>query len=206
MIGIIDYGMGNLTSVFNALQSIGQTASIITHPGELKGCNKLILPGVGAFGKAMKNLEEGGWLEELNKEVVELQKPLLGICLGMQLVADSSEEFGKHQGLGWIAGDVVLMDPPDDSLRIPQIGWNNVAYPRESKLYHGIDENTDFYFVHSFHFQAADPAVVNGVCDYGMQVVASVEKDNIFAVQFHPEKSGPAGLTLLKNFSEIDHA
>jgi glutamine amidotransferase len=203
MIGIINYQMGNLTSVLNAFQAIGAEARILNSPTDLDGCEKVVLPGVGAFAQAMANLGNKGWLDPLRRMVIEQGRPFLGICLGMQLLAETGDEFGPHPGLGWLPGRVVKLIPSNPALRVPHIGWNDVSYPHPSPFYCGIPERTDFYFVHSFQFLPTQPAHVSGLADYGGPVTASVTKDNLFAVQFHPEKSGRAGLRLLGNFANV---
>lgn len=199
-VGIIDYGMGNLSSVRNALEHIGFLCRILHEPADIAGCTHLILPGVGAFGEAMENLRNHGWIDRLKDEVIDRQIPTLGICLGLQLFARSSMEFGSHTGLGFLEGEVVKIQPQDPSLRVPHIGWNNVSRKRDSHLFAGIPDDTDFYFVHSYCYVEPEPSSITGTCDYGGPVTASVEQGNVFAVQFHPEKSGRGGLRLLQNF------
>jgi len=204
LIGVVDYGMGNLKSVGNACDFLGIPSRILKKPDELTACSHCIVPGVGAFKEAMVNLERGGWLDVLRLWALQDQRPILGICLGMQLFADQSEEFGLHEGLKWIPGEVKRIVPEDRSYRIPHMGWNDVQVVRDSVLYRDIPADSDFYFVHSYHFICLEDHHLTGTCMYGGRVTASIERDNIFAVQFHPEKSGPAGLQLLRNFSAIE--
>jgi len=203
LVGIIDYRMGNLTSVRNALSALKIPCRILSVPDQLSSCSHYILPGVGAFSEAMNALKSEGWIEPLQRYVLQKERPILGICLGMQLLATTSQEFGIHQGLNWIPGKVSRIQPDVPSLHIPHVGWNDVQQKNEGKLYEGIPNNSDFYFVHSYHLVPRNPLNITGTTDYGMEVTASMESDRIFAVQFHPEKGGPIGLRLLKNFSEI---
>ena len=202
-VGIVDYGMGNLTSVNNALQALDIRSDILHTPRDLQRVSHIILPGVGAFGEAMRNLNNGEWVGPLNAAVLEQGKPLLGICLGLQLLATASEEFGEHQGLSWIPGRVVRLKPESSDLRVPHIGWNDVTQRVDSPLYSEVPDHADFYFVHSFHLVPDDTFHLTGVCEYGVTVTASVERGHIFATQFHPEKSGRAGLQILLNFSRV---
>lgn len=199
---IINYGLGNLRSVANALQAVGHEAIIATEPSMLDAADKLILPGVGAFADGMRGLREGGWIERLERDVRSGGKPLLGLCLGMQLLATTGSEHGTHEGLGWIRGTVDRL-PVSPGLRVPHIGWNDVRFTRPSALYDSAAESAAFYFVHSYVLLPEDPAVVTGVTAYGGDFVASVELDNIHATQFHPEKSQNAGLAVLKRFMEL---
>lgn len=202
MIGIVDYRMGNLLSVFNAVEMCGEDAVICEAPSMLTDVERIILPGVGAFGDMMGNLEKYGFLSTLEEAVFNDKKPFLGICLGMQALARSSEEHGIHKGLGWIKADIVRLNPEDRSLRIPHMGWNNLVYNKESPLLVGIPKNQDFYFVHSFFMKCANEENVDAYCEYGGKITAAVRKENIFATQFHPEKSHEYGLRILKNFLE----
>jgi len=204
MIGIIDYGMGNLRSVYNAFRSLGREATIANTPEQLRDARGIVLPGVGAFGDGMHNLREWGFVEELDAQVLRGGKPFLGLCLGMQLLATTGFEHGENSGLNWIQGKVERIKFPkgNEKLRIPHIGWNEVRFQKKDGLYAGLGESQSFYFVHSFVFKPNDPSVVSGVCDYGVDLVASVEFDNIRATQFHPEKSHKAGLAVLHNWSE----
>jgi imidazole glycerol-phosphate synthase subunit HisH len=195
---IIDYGMSNLFSVSNSLRALGCEAAVTNKPEDVLAADRVILPGVGAFGIGMKNLHALGLVEPL-REVAKQGRPLLGICLGMQLLADESFEHGHHQGLSIIPGSVRRMQGEGD-VRIPHIGWNTVAFSRNSRLYRDMGDRADFYFVHSYHFDVASPEDVNGWCEYGSRFAASVERGSIAGAQCHPEKSHKAGLTILRNF------
>lgn len=199
MIGIVDYGMGNLESVRKAFEATGFRSQWVRRPADLNGCDRVVLPGVGAFGRAMENLRDAGLIDPLRR-IAEEGRPFLGICLGLQLLFDTSSEYGIHQGLGWIAGDVRRLP---DSVRVPHIGWNTVDYPRPSRLFSGIAEGTHFYFVQSYFVSPAEHSVTIGTTEYGPRFTAAIERDNLFAVQFHPEKSQAAGLRLLANFGRI---
>jgi glutamine amidotransferase len=202
MIGIIDYGLGNLTSVAGAVEKVGFQPVITSEASILEQTEKLILPGVGAFGDGMRNLHDRGLVGPLADMVVRRAKPLLGICLGFQLIAHSSEEFGRHEGLGWIEGHVTRLAPADPALRVPHVGWNELIQVRASVLFDDIPDGALFYHVHSFKLEVADQDLVAGRCDYGGPFVSVVQKRNIYATQFHPEKSQRHGLTLLRNFLE----
>lgn len=197
---IVNYGMGNLRSVANACEALGFPARIAVDPRELREADRIILPGVGAFGDAMRNLSSVGWAEALEEEVRRKGKFFLGLCLGMQLLAAKGTEFGSHDGLGWVDGTVVRIEPGNLALRVPHMGWNNVSVVRKDGLLAGVGDSPVFYFVHSFVLRPADPSVVTGWCSYGTDFAAVLEKDNLQATQFHPEKSQKAGLAVLKNF------
>jgi glutamine amidotransferase len=199
---IINYGLGNLRSVANALQEVGHDAIIATDPSMLDSADKLILPGVGAFADGMRGLREGGWIERLERDVRRSGKPLLGLCLGMQLLATTGTEHGTHDGLGWIEGTVERL-PNSTCHRVPHIGWNDVRVTGPSALYGETAATQTFYFVHSYVLRPKDPAVVTGVTEYGGDFVASVELDNVYATQFHPEKSQNAGLSILQRFMQL---
>ena len=199
MITIIDYGAGNLFSVQNALNYLGVENRISSRAEDIISADKLILPGVGAFPDAMKMLDEAG-LTDVIKEQAKL-KPLMGICLGMQMLFDKSYEFGETAGLGLIPGTVELMRPADD-LVIPHIGWNALEKNEPCALLDGVNEGDYVYFVHSFA-AVTDSKNVAAYCDYGMKVPALVTSGKVYGCQFHPEKSGKTGLTILKNFCEI---
>jgi imidazole glycerol-phosphate synthase subunit HisH len=199
MIGIVDYGMGNLRSVYNAFDMLGVDAKICSHPDELTNAERIVLPGVGAFRDCMVNLAAKGFREALH-EVRRQGKPILGICLGMQAMARRSFEGGEHEGLNWFEGDVIRLQAGDASLRVPQIGWNEVRYQPDSPLFAGLPANPHFYFVHSYFLKCARESEVVAACDYGGSVTAAVCKENIFATQFHPEKSQAYGLRVLQNF------
>jgi glutamine amidotransferase len=200
-IGVIDYGMGNRRSVEKALAHVGARVSVTHDHDELDECDGLVLPGVGAFPKAMRNLRELG-LAELIRARVEDGTPLLGICLGMQLLFDRSEERGATPGLGLIAGEVTRLQA--DGLRIPHIGWNEVRFERPSPLLAGLpDRGCPFYHVHSFAARPTDHDTVVGTCEYGERFVTCVGRGSVFGVQFHPEKSSLNGLRMLDSFVAI---
>ena len=200
-IAIIDYGMGNLRSVQKAFEKIGVKATITNDKKEIQNASKIILPGVGAFKDAMANLNELELISILNEEVLEKKKPFLGICLGMQLVAKTSEEFGLTNGLGWIDAKIVRF--PKSELKVPHVGWNDINFTKESLLFENIPNNKDFYFVHSYYFDNQDKECVIATCKYGIDFTCSIQKENIFSTQFHPEKSQTYGLQILKNFASL---
>jgi len=200
MIGIVDYGMGNLKSVYHAVEMSGYDALLCTVPGDIEGVEKIILPGVGAFGDCMDNLRQRKFIGALEFAVFDQKKPILGICLGMQAMANNSFEGGEHQGLGWFDADVVRLKPDDSSLRVPQLGWNNITYLKDNPFFKGLPDNPDLYFVHSFFMQCHHSEDVVATCEYGGTVTAAIQKENIFATQFHPEKSQDFGLSILGNF------
>lgn len=200
MIAIIDYDAGNIKSVEKALQYLGEEAVITRDAGEILMADKVILPGVGAFGDAMEKLNRYG-LVPVIREVVEKGIPFLGICLGLQLMFESSEEAPGVEGLGLLKGKIVRI-PEGDGLKVPHMGWNSLSFPKEGRLFVGIPENSYVYFVHSYYLQAEED-IVTATAEYGVTIHASVEKGNVFACQFHPEKSSHTGLTILKNFVEL---
>ncbi len=195
---VIDYGMGNLHSMVNAMTFLGADVFISDDRKDLDRADAYILPGVGAFGEAMNSLRRLELIEPLSEQVLAHRKPFLGICLGMQLIAEDSEEIGFHQGLGWLPGHVKRLEP-GDGLRLPHVGWNDVTVLRREPLFDRIQGDHNFYFVHSYHV-VCDERLVAATCCYGTTVVAALQKDNIFAAQFHPEKSQANGLRLLRNF------
>lgn len=199
MIAILDYGMGNRASVQKALRFLGHDSVITADPAEIASASNLILPGVGAFGDGMKAIRERG-LDHVMREETAKGKPLLGICLGMQLLASKGEEGGAHEGLGFIPGTVKRISAGD--LRVPHVGWNDVVPKNGGGLFKGTEPNV-FYFVHSFALVPDDESDVIATCDYGSPFVAAVRKGNVMGVQFHPEKSQASGLRLLKNFLAI---
>lgn len=199
-LAIIDSGMGNLRSVANAFEALECPARITADPQDLREAERIVLPGVGAFGDGMDKLRRGGWIEALEQEVRQKGKLFLGLCVGMQLLATRGTEHGDHAGLGWIPGVVDRLPTEDPAIRVPHIGWNDVRVTKTDGLYAGVGESQVFYFVHSYVFLPDDPGVVSGVCSHGIDFAASLEVENIFATQFHPEKSQKAGLAVLKNF------
>ncbi|MEE0396625.1 MAG: imidazole glycerol phosphate synthase subunit HisH [Lachnospiraceae bacterium] len=200
MIAIIDYDAGNIKSVEKALQYLGEEAVITRDAGEILMADKVVLPGVGAFGDAMEKLNRYGLVPVIH-EVVEKGIPFLGICLGLQLMFESSEEAPGVEGLGLLKGKIVRI-PEGDGLKVPHMGWNSLSFPKEGRLFAGIPENSYVYFVHSYYLQAEED-IVTATAEYGVTIHASVEKGNVFACQFHPEKSSHTGLTILKNFVEL---
>ena len=196
---IVDYGVGNLKSVANALSYVGVDHRITGDPGELERANAILLPGVGAFPDAIKKLRQTG----LDQDIIRMgrKKPVLGICLGMQLLFERGEEGENCTGLGVISGRVKRMET---SCKLPHIGWNALSFPQPSPLFRGLDEGAWVYFVHSFSGRADDPRQVIATTDYGMEVVAAVQNGNFFGTQFHPEKSGDVGLEILKNFGAMN--
>jgi glutamine amidotransferase len=200
MIAIVDYGMGNLLSVRNAVEALGADAVIAKDPRAIRNAERIILPGVGAFGDCMRNLRASGLVEALEERVLDDKVPFLGICLGMQAMAGRGHEGGVHEGLEWIDGEVVRIETTDAKLRVPHVGWNEVTARDGSVLFAGIPRLPAFYFVHSYHMRPADASVIEATCDHGGQMVAAIRKDNLFATQFHPEKSQDHGLRLLDNF------
>jgi glutamine amidotransferase len=200
MVTIVNYGMGNLRSIESALHYLGVTCAIEDRPERVAASERLILPGVGSFARAMANLRSRGLHEALEQAVRGRGVPVLGICLGMQLLAERGTEDGLSRGLGWIGGEVTRFTARPDR-KIPHIGFNSVSRtPRGSAMFSGLPESADFYFVHSYHFVTDAPDAVTGACDYGECFVAAVAKDNVWGVQFHPEKSQGNGLQLLRNF------
>ena len=200
MIGVVDYGSGNITSVIGALERLNAKTQIVGHPNDLSGCEKLILPGVGAFGDGMMGLKQKELIEPLTKLVMEVRLPFLGICLGAQLITATSSEQGQHQGLNWIDAAVVKLKPENPTLRVPHVGWNDFSQTSPSPLFDSLSDHPLFYYVHSHHIEPKNPELVIGTCEYGQTFVAALKQNNIHAVQFHPEKSQRDGLSLLKNF------
>ena len=197
---IIDYGMGNLNSVKRKLHLLNINALVSSDINEVKSASKLILPGVGHFANAMKNLKDLGLIDILNQKVLVEKTPILGICLGMQIMAKKSEE-GNCPGLGWFDADVVKFNMKDKlKYKIPQIGWNQIAIEKSSKLMHSIPDYSEFYFVHSFHFRCNNKIDILNTTDYELNFTSVVEKNNIFGVQYHPEKSHDVGLQMITNF------
>jgi len=207
MINIIDYEMGNLRSVEKAFEKLGFAARVSADPKDITTADKVVLPGVGAFRDCIGNLRSGGFVEPLLAHVAA-GKPLLGICVGMQMLFDESEEFGRHQGLGLIPGKVLRfpagMEEGGERLKVPHMGWNNLKLQKPSPLLKGIADGCFVYFVHSYYCAAENPADVAASCRYGeVEFCASVWHDNILATQFHPEKSQAIGLQIFRNFGEL---
>ena len=207
MITIIDYEMGNLRSVEKAFEKLGFVARVSNNPDDLLTTDKIVLPGVGAFKDCIHNLRSGGFVEPLLQHV-EAGRPLLGICVGMQMLFDESEEFGRHEGLGLIPGKVVRfphgMEEGGERLKVPHMGWNNISLKKGSPIFSGIDNDSFVYFVHSYYCAAEDEEDVAASCRYGdVEFCASVWRENIMATQFHPEKSQDIGLKIFENFGRL---
>jgi len=201
LIAIIDYGMGNLRSVEKAFEYVGHRAFVAKHPTGVSDASHVVLPGVGGFPECMKNLENTGMIDAVYKSI-ESGKQFLGICLGLQLLFSESEEFGCHNGLNILEGRVVRFTPGHE-FKVPHMGWNQIMIKREVPLLKGIPDNSFVYFVHSYYVIPSDKEIISTQSDYGGEFVSSVWKDNIFACQFHPEKSQEIGLRILKNFGDI---
>ena len=200
MIAIVDYGMGNVRSLLNAFAYIGADAVVTADHDELRAAERIVLPGVGAFGDAMVAIRERDLQGVLNELALERRKPILGVCLGMQLFAKSSSEHGEHDGLGWIDADVRRLAVAP-TLSVPHVGWNDLTFPTSDWLFKGIrPTEANFYFVHSFHMVCHQPRDLLATTDYGGPVTAVVRAGNLIATQFHPEKSQDNGLTLLRNW------
>lgn len=201
MIAIIDYDAGNIKSVEKALKYLGADAEVTSDPEKIRKAERVVLPGVGVFGDAMGNLERYG-LVPVIKEIASSGTPFLAICVGLQLLFESSEESEGVPGLSIFGGKIKRI-PALDNLKVPQIGWNSLHLENSSRLLKGIDEGSYVYFVHSFYLEASDTNIVTSSTEYGAHIHASVEKDNVFATQFHPEKSSDTGLHILENFMRI---
>jgi len=191
---IVDYGIGNLFSIYNALEYVGGNPKIARDPEELAGAKGIVVPGVGAFGSCMNQLSR---FSDSLLSCFQQGVPMLGICVGMQVLFQESEESQGAPGLGWIEGKVVRLP---DGVMIPQMGWNSLSIKHRVEIFDGINEGDMFYFVHSYYGQPRDNSVIAATTDHGVELAAAVHKDNLFATQFHPEKSGPKGLRILKNF------
>lgn len=206
MISIIDYGMGNLRSVQKGFERVGARAEIVTTAEQIRRADKVVLPGVGAFRDAIAHLHDQG-LTEAVVEAAKSGRPFLGICLGLQMLLDVSYEDGEYRGLGILPGRVLRFDfsdlPNGRDLKIPHMGWNRLVWDRPCPLMAGLESGTWFYFVHSYYVAPNDPAVCFGTCEYGRPFTAMVWRDNVFATQFHPEKSQEKGLVMLKNFAAL---
>jgi glutamine amidotransferase len=200
MIAVTNYGIGNLRSVANALTAAGTAFEVVTDPARLVDFDKILVPGVGAFGACMQALSSKGFRQPILTHVAA-GKPLLGICVGMQLLAERGEEFGEHDGLGLIPGKVVQI--PDNGIRLPHIGWNALQVTKECALTRDLPLERSAYFLHSFHFVAEDASDVAALVEYGSPVTAAIARGNIYGVQFHPEKSQMVGLAVLRNFAAV---
>lgn len=201
MVAIIDYDAGNIKSVEKAVRYLGKEVTVTSDPDKILAADRVILPGVGAFGDAMKRLHAMG-LVEVIRQVAERGTPFLGICLGLQLLFEKSEESPGVPGLGLLQGEILRL-PELPGLKVPHIGWNSLKYPNPGRLFRGIPEDSYVYFVHSYYLKAQDEGIVTATTEYGTLVHASVESGNLFACQFHPEKSSETGLTILENFLSI---
>jgi imidazole glycerol-phosphate synthase subunit HisH len=198
---ILDYGSGNVKSVFNLFDSIASRVVVSNDPVEIARASHLVLPGVGAFGSTMRKIRDTLPMEILERMVLVERKPFLGICVGMQVLASHGMEFGEHEGLGWIAGSVERLET--NGLTLPHIGWNNITCKRASPLMAGLENGADFYFVHSFYFREGDPLEVLASAQYGKEFCSVIQRVNLYGVQFHPEKSQRAGVKLAKNFLSL---
>ncbi len=204
---IIDYGSGNLRSAAKALERAGALVEVSDRPEALARADRIVLPGVGAFAECMRALSAlDGMIEALNEQVIRLARPFLGICVGMQLMADDGQEHGTTPGLGWIAGSVVPIEGRSGDgapLKVPHMGWNDLALPAPAHpLFHGLSSGADVYFVHSYHVAPEDPRTILASVDYGSTIPAAIGRDNLVGTQFHPEKSQTLGLKILANFLE----
>jgi imidazole glycerol-phosphate synthase subunit HisH len=200
MLAIIDYGVGNLRSVEKAFEAVGAPAVVTGDAGAIREADRLVLPGVGAFGECARRLRESG-LDQLVLEAAQADKPILGLCVGLQLMFDEGHEFGVHKGLGIMRGRVVRF--PQSGPRVPQIGWNQIEATTPHRLLNGLADGTYFYFVHSYHVEADDPSDVLGSTEYGILYPSVCARGSVCGVQFHPEKSQDAGLRLLANFAAM---
>ncbi len=198
---ILDYGSGNVKSVFNLFSSIADGVVVSNDPKELLNASHIVLPGVGAFGTAMRKIRVTLPMDVLEQTVLVEKKPFLGICVGMQVMANRGREFGEHAGLGWIAGSVEALHA--NALPLPHVGWNNLACKRASPLLAGLGDNPDFYFVHSFVFRPENPEHELATTSYGEEFCCAIQRENLYGVQFHPEKSQRAGILLVKNFLSL---
>ena len=201
MIAIIDYDAGNIKSVEKALLLLGQEAVVTGDKDTILAADKVVLPGVGAFGDAMGNLRRTG-LDNVIRKVAEKGTPFLGICLGLQLLFERSDEAPGVEGLGILQGEILRI-PDKEGLKIPHMGWNSLHLENDGRLFRGVEEGAYVYFVHSYYLKAAEESIVKASAEYSVHIHASVEKDNVFACQFHPEKSSDVGLSILKNFVEL---
>jgi len=204
MIAIVDYGSGNIRAITNVYSRLNIEVKVAKRPNELEGCTKILLPGVGAFDQAMGQLEATGFRAWLDRLVLQDRVPVLGICVGMQILAHASEE-GVRSGLGWVDGSVKRLDVSQlaQGTQLPHMGWNDVSPAKGVELFQGLEEGARFYFLHSYHFVCRNPANVIANCEYGISFACAVKERNIYGVQFHPEKSHAYGVQLLKNFASL---
>jgi glutamine amidotransferase len=200
MVVVVDYGVGNLHSVRHALEHIGADVQVSSREEDLRSADRIVLPGVGAFSACMQNLLGSGLVEALAEEVLENGKPLFGICVGMQILARVGLENGEHPGLGWVPAIVKRFEVEAQGLAVPHVGWNEITPQIDSPLFKGLKKTPTFYFVHSYYLWPDDPALIAATCNYGESFTAAIQQRNIFATQFHPEKSQQNGLQLLENF------
>ena len=198
---ILDYGSGNVKSVFNIFSTVADHVVVSNQPEKILGASHIVLPGVGAFGTAMRKIRDTLPMESLEQAVLVEKRPFLGICVGMQVMASRGMEFGEHAGLGWVAGSVEKLD--SKGLPLPHVGWNNVMCRQESPLLAGLGEDPDFYFVHSFAFRPENPQHVLATTEYGEEFCSVIQRENLHGVQFHPEKSQRTGIKLVKNFLSL---
>lgn len=201
MITIVDYGAGNLQSVEKAFQYIGAETRVVSSGDELLTAEALVLPGVGAFRDAMQNLEDRGMVQAI-QDYIASKKPFMGICLGLQLLFEESEEFGRVKGLGVFQGKIRKI-PSENGLKVPHMGWNSLSLKKEDGIFKGLSGDPYVYFVHSYYLKAEDRSIVSAQTEYGVKIDAAIQSGNVFATQFHPEKSGRVGLQMLRNFLEI---
>lgn len=202
--GVINYGSGNFTSVWNALKYLGLEIHEVDSPEKMEGVDRLILPGVGAFPSAMDRLKQLGLIDAIEKEVMSHRRPFLGICVGMQVLADLGTEFQECRGLGYVSGVVRRFDSEKLDLPVPHMGWNELKLVKDCPLFQRMNDPPSFYFVHSYRFEPQDSSSTVATCQYGEEFCACVQNDHIFGVQFHPEKSQHDGLTLLENFCALN--
>ena len=202
-VAIINFNSGNLYSIKKSIKDLRHEAFICYDSNELKKCDKIILPGVGSFNQAMKYLLKFGFVDAMNELVCKKGLDILGICLGMQLFCKSSNELNYTEGLSFVDGDVFELKNLGCELKLPHIGWNNVQFQKDSKIFNGIENNSDFYFVHNFAVKCSDEKSVLATTNYDVDFVSAFQKDNIYGVQFHPEKSSSSGLKIIQNFLEI---
>lgn len=201
MIAILDYGIGNLKSVYNMFKKVGVESTITSDSSTIRNADKYLLPGVGSFDHGITSLRNAPFFDVLENEVLKNRKPIIGICLGMQLLTNSSEE-GQEKGLGWIDAETLKFDLTDKSLSIPHMGWNNIYPKSQDTIFRDLEDNR-FYFVHSFHVVCNSEENVLATTNYGQEFTCSINRENVYGVQFHPEKSHKYGMQLLKNFGEI---